>query len=63
MNELLDYEIVYAADDKPDDRWQIWTPDKNGGIIGLGNTRNEAIQNAIAGMCSIVPKLVEEIDT
>jgi hypothetical protein len=47
MNAGLDYEIVIARDG---DGFQIWTPDTTGGIIGSGDTPEEAVRNSIRNL-------------
>lgn len=51
---VLDY--VWSADEG---EWQIWTPDLTGGIIGIGNTKEEAAKSAIANLGLTIADLVQ----
>lgn len=42
--EALDYVIVQSFSNED---FLVWTPDENGGVIGSGKTRKEAIRSAI----------------
>ena len=54
--EPLDYEIV----EEEDGDFAVWTPDSNGGVIGLGKTKQEAVHNAITSLGMTIVKLVDE---
>lgn len=57
-SEGLDYEIKQS---KTDGDFEVWTPDESGGIIGIGATREEAAQNAIASLGRTIANLAELI--
>lgn len=52
----LDFDGVWL-----DDEWQIWTPDMTGGVIGSGETFNEALADAVANMEALCAQLRREI--
>ncbi len=58
MNEGLDYEIVF---DEDDEEWHVWTPERNGAILGFGKTKADAIRSAIQGIQLLLPVLTAEL--
>lgn len=43
--KTLDYEIIQDGEE-----WQVWTPDKTGAVIGLGEDARAALFNAIESL-------------
>ncbi len=53
--EPLDYDIIESEDGD----FAVWTPDGSGGVIGMGDTKQEAVKSAITMLSLTIAKLVE----
>lgn len=57
--EALDYEIL-ESQIPGENHFNVWTPDRTGGIIGIGKTREDAAKNAIDCLGMTIMKIANE---